>query len=116
MDSMRINVMISMPNYMKSLTLRQDRKLSGIINNFLTNYFKEDIKYSDLFNAKMKAEQELKEAEKKVTELASTITIIDSRLKEQKVEQDKEGQESLRQTEIKSKVIKNSGIFDDIGL
>lgn len=116
MGSMTIALTISPSNWMKSLQLRQERKLSGMVNDFLTNMFSEDKEYSDLFNDKIRLEKERKEAEKVLINLSTELVIINEKIKDNKLEQDKKDQDSLKVIEMKARMVKASGIYDDIGM
>jgi len=114
MNSMRINLMVSMENYMKSINLRQERKLSGLIDSFLTTYFNADKKYSDLFNAQITLEKESQEKEKELIKIKTKLVLINSQIKNQKEKQTEENKKEFEQVEKIQDAIKNSGMLDEM--
>jgi len=113
---MQIGITISNNNYHNAFKLREERKLSGLIDSFLTNYFDENKKHSDLFNEKIKLKQEKEKLLERINKVSIELTIIDEKINRDEEQKTLEGKQKLEIIREKSRAIKNSGLFDDIGV
>jgi len=113
---MQIGITISNENYNNAVNLRMKRELSGLINNFLTSYFENNEEQTDLAIEKQQLEEEQAEDRKKVAYRSMRLSIIESKMEEQRKVDDIKEKERLEKQRMKQRAIRNSGIFDDIGM
>ena len=111
---MQIGITVSNENYHKAITLRQDRKLSGLLDSFLTNYFAQEEEISDLVNAEIELEKEKEIKQNELNGIITKLTVIKIKIESEREERSKEEQETLNDIEIKQETFKRSGIMEEV--
>ena len=111
---MQIGITINNENYLKAFSLRQERKLSGLINSFLTNYFSQEDGMSDLVAEEIKLEKEKLLQQEKINDIATKLTIIKIKIENEKQEKQQEQQEQLKESLERQDSIKRTGLIDQV--
>lgn len=109
-------ISIDMENYLQALNsnLIKDKKLSGMLNDFLTNYFLAEEQFGDLFLKKEKIIQEIKDLKEILIKKAGELVLIEIQIDKERNQENKENKEEFKEVEKMQKVIKDSGILDEV--
>jgi len=109
-------ITIDMENYLQALNtgLIKDKKLSGLLNDFLTKYFGVEENFTDLFIKREKLNAELKELREKLIKKAGELVITETEIEKVKKQQTKEQEQEFKEVEKMQKAIKDSNILDEV--
>lgn len=109
-------ITIDMENYLQALNtgLIKDKKLSGMLNDFLTQYFGSKEDFTDLFLEKQKLTIEIQELRTNLTKKAGELVLIETELDKQQTQKKQQAKKEFEEVERMQKVIKDSNILDEV--
>ncbi len=111
-------ITISSSNYLEAVKrgIIQERKLSGLIDGFLSNYFAdlEDPSKAELLQRRSDLEDQRKGLQESLLKVSSELSIVSNKLDLKKQEKDQANKDEYDKIKVMNKSIKNSGLMDEL--